>query len=203
MADLPPNHHAELRHSGPTGYLSGLTMIVGRGNDARLVAELAEVRPGDHVLDLGCGPGTAVRNAAREGVGVTGVDPSEPMLREARLLTRLHRPAGDVDWIMAGAEELPLPDASVRVCWSLASVHHWPDLDAGIAEVRRVMLPDGIFLALERRSPPGATGTASHGWTADQAETFAKMLTDAGFVSADVANHDMGRRKVVVVTGRT
>ncbi len=203
MSDLPPNHHADLRHSGPSGYISGLTMIVGRGNDARLVADLADLQPGDHVLDIGCGPGTAVRNAARAGIRVTGIDPSEPMLREARLLTRLRRPAGEVEWARAGVEDLPLPDASVRVCWSLASVHHWPDLEAGLTEVRRVMTAGGVFLALERRSPVGATGTASHGWTADQAAAFAHMLTEHGFVSTDVSNHDMGRRKVVVVTGRT
>lgn len=134
---------------------------------------------------------------------VTGVDPSEPMLREARLITRLRRPAGDVEWVAAGVEELPLPDASVRVCWSLASVHHWPDLEVGVAEVRRIMAPDGVFLALERRSPPGSTGAAGHGRTADQAELFASMLTDHGFVSAEVSDHDTGRREVVVVTGRT
>jgi len=66
MSDQPRNHHAEYRHSGPTGYVSGLTMIIGRGNDARIVADLAdladlaELRPGDRVLDIGCGPGTAV-----------------------------------------------------------------------------------------------------------------------------------------------
>lgn len=204
MPDLPPNHHAHYRQfCGVFGYLAGLTMIVGRGRDARLVVGLADLEAGDHVLDIGCGPGTAARLTAHQGIRVTGVDPAEPMLRLARLLTGLRRPSGEVDWLRAGAEDLTLPDDSVTVCWSLASVHHWPDLTGGLSEVRRVLSPGGTFIALEKRTQPGATGNASHGWTPDQASMFAAMLNDYGFESADVTNHDLGRRRVVAVTGRT
>ena len=200
MTDLPPNHHADYpQFNGVFGYLAGLTMILGRGSDARLVTDLAKVGPADEVLDIGCGPGTAVRRAAGRARKAIGVDPSAPMLALARLLTRVRSPAGEVEWVLAGAEELTLPDESVTACWSLASVHHWPELEAGVGEVARVLLPGGTFIALERRSEPGATGNASHGWTADQAERFASMLGDYGFENAQVANHDLGRRKVVTV----
>ncbi len=204
MPELPPNHHADYRQfSGAFGYVAGLTMIVGRGRDARLVADIAKLNAADHVLDVGCGPGTAVRFAARDGIRVTAVDPAEPMLGLARLLTRLRRPAGRIDWLCARAEDLTLPDDSVTVCWSLASVHHWPDLQRGLSEVKRVLRSSGTFIALEKRTQPGATGNASHGWTPDQANRFAAMLTDHGFESADVSNHDLGRRPVVAVTART
>jgi ubiquinone/menaquinone biosynthesis C-methylase UbiE len=202
MADLPPNHHADYpQFSGAFGYVAGLTMIIGRGRDARLVADIAGLQASDHVLDIGCGPGTAARLGARDGTRVTGVDPAEPMLRLARVLTRVRRPAGEIDWVQAGAEDLTLPDDSVTVCWSLASVHHWPDLEGGLSEVNRVLSPGGTFTAIEKRTQPGATGNASHGWTPDQASTFAAMLTDHGFRSAEVSDHDLGRRRVVAVTG--
>lgn len=203
MTDLPPNHHADYpQFSGAFGYVAGLTMIVGRGRDARLAADLAELQASDHVLDIGCGPGTAARLGARDGTRVTGVDPAEPMLRLARALTRVRRPAGEIDWLRAGAEDLTLPDDSVTVCWSLASVHHWPHLEGGLSEVNRVLGPGGTFIAIEKRTQPGATGNASHGWTPDQADTFAAMLTDDGFRSAEVSDHDLGRRRVVAVIGR-
>ena len=203
MPDLPPNHHAHYRQfSGAFGYVAGLTMIVGRGRDARLVTDIANLEATDHVLDIGCGPGTAARLAARYGTRVTGIDPAEPMLRLARLFTRFRRPEGEIDWLCAGAEDLTLPDDSVKVCWSLASVHHWPDLERGLSEVRRVFSPGGTFIALEKRTQPGATGNASHGWTPDQANAFAAMLTDHGLKSAEVSNHDLGRRRVVAVTGQ-
>ena len=200
--ELAPNHHAHYpQFRGPFGYLAALTMIVGRGEDARLLADLAGVDHSDHVLDIGCGPGTAARAAARRGARVTGVDPAEPMLRVARLLTRL-RPSGDLTWVRAGAESLPVPDGEVTACWSVASVHHWSDLDASLREVRRVLAPGGVFIAAERRSKPGAGGMASHGWTAQQAETFAAMLTDRGFKEATISNHDLRWREVVVVSAR-
>jgi len=202
MDDAVPNHHAAARHTGAVGFFSALTMIVGRGDDARLVAEMAGVDDTDHVVDLGCGPGTAVRLTARRGARVTGVDPAEPMLWWARLLTRLRRPAGEVEWVRAAAEELPLPDRSATVVWSLASVHHWPDLDRGLSEVRRVLAPGGSFLALEKRTQPGATGHSSHGWTSARADRFAEMLDEAGFVDVGASDHDLGRRGVVVVRGR-
>ncbi len=202
MGDLAPNHHADYRQfCGAFGYVAGLTMIVGRGRDARLVLDLSGADEGDHVVDIGCGPGTAARIAARQGVRVTGVDPSEPMLDLARLLTRVRPPEGMVEWVCAGAEELPLPDGSASICWSLASVHHWPELEAGLAEVHRILQPGGTFIAVEKRTKPGATGLASHGWTPDQANTLASMLTDVGFGATSVADHDLGRRKVVAVTG--
>ena len=201
MADLPPNHHADYpQFSGLFGHVAGLTMIIGRGRDAQLVADLCDLQPNDRALDIGCGPGTAVRHVAERCASVTGVDPAEPMLRLARVLTRLRRPSGEIDWVQAGAEDLTLPDESFTACWSLASVHHWPDLTGGIDEVKRVLAPNGTFVAIEKRTEPEATGNASHGWTSDQAAAFAGMLTEHGFSSTEVTDHELGRRSVVAVT---
>lgn len=174
-------------------------MVFGRGKEARLLADLAGASADDHVLDIGCGPGTAVRITAKRGCHVTGLDPSAPMLRLARVLTAVRRPKGTVEWVEAGAEATTLGDASVSTCWSLASVHHWPDLDGGVNEVKRVLQPGGVFIAMEKRSPEGATGNASHGWTDQQAESFADLLADAGFSSPTVTYHELGRRRVVAV----
>lgn len=203
MEALPPNHHAHYRQfCGAFGYVAALTMVAGRGADAKLVNELGAVDASHHVLDIGCGPGTAARAAARRGAAVTGVDPSGPMLRLGRAITALRRPEGSLDWVEAGAEKMPLADDSFSVCWSLASVHHWPDLEGGLDEVGRVLEPGGLFIALERRSEPGATGNASHGWTRQQAELFASMLTERGYTDAVAADHELGKRKVVTVTAR-
>ncbi len=205
MSDLPPNHHADDngKFSGPFGYLAALTMVAGRGGDARVVTKMAGVSASDHVLDIGCGPGTAARHAARTGARVTAIDPGQPMLNLAKLVTRVRPPAGAIDWVNAGCEDIPLPDGSVSVCWSLASVHHWPDLEPGLVEVARVLEPGGRFIALEKKTPEGASGLASHGWTPQQAEAFASMLPPFGFTAAAVETHDLGRRTVLTVSART
>jgi SAM-dependent methyltransferase len=202
LADLPPNHHGKARqHGGVLGYLAGLTMLVGRGRDARLVMHLADLTAADRLVDIGCGPGTAVRIAARSGAETTGVDPSSPMLRLARLASKLRRVAGRSRWLQNGAERISLPDASTTICWSLASVHHWPDLGAGIDEARRILEPGGQFIVLEARTSNAASGHASHGWTPAQASCFAQLLETAGFHDVHIADHNLGRRRVVTVVG--
>lgn len=201
-AELAPNHHAH--HPGFTGIggvIAALTFMFGRGADADLAVRLTAAGPGDDVVDVGCGPGVAVRTAAAAGAAsVVGIDPAGVMLRFGRVLSRVPpRRAAAVRYLDGAAESLPLPDGSASVVWSLATVHHWHDLDAGLAEVRRVLRPSGRFLAVERHVDPGATGLASHGWTEDQAHRFAERCRAAGFARAEVAHHRTRGRKLTVL----
>src|SRR5579862_799054 len=161
--------------------VTALSMTVGRGAAARLIASLADVGPGDQVVDIGCGPGTAAREAARRGATATGVDPSPVMLGLARRISRLRRVTGVV-WLEGSAEAVPLPDECATVVWALSSVHHWADRGAGVAEARRVLGPGGRLLLAERLTRPGARGHAAHGLTPDQASELASALLAAGFV---------------------
>ena len=192
-----PNHHAHYPgFAGLSGLLAALSMI-GREGDAQLVEELTRLRPEDAVLDIGCGPGTAVRRAARLGATATGVDPAPVMLRVARLLTRsIER----VRYVTGTAETLPVPDDSVSVAWAIASVHHWADLDAGLREARRVLRPGGRLVAVERRTQPGARGHASHGWTDEQARAFGERCLQQGFADPQVGRQSTGRRTTMSVT---
>jgi ubiquinone/menaquinone biosynthesis C-methylase UbiE len=196
---LAPNHHGDHEgFSGISGFLAGLTMVQGRGRIARLACDLAGVSKDDHVVDVGCGPGAAAREAARRGAAVTGVDPAAVMLGMARRLT-----SGDVSvtWTEGVAEDLPLPDETATVVWSLATVHHWPLLDEGLAEARRVLRPGGRLLAIERKTRPGAKGLASHGWIREQAEAFAQRCREAGFTDITVERHKPGLVSQLSVLG--
>ncbi|MEN3360057.1 MAG: hypothetical protein V7637_4039 [Mycobacteriales bacterium] len=199
---LPPNHHGGYPHfDGWRGLVAALRFTLGRGPDADLAIALTGAGPGDDVLDVGCGPGVAVRRVAARGPSsVTGVDPAAVMLRFGRALTRPHRghPTA-VRYREGTAEALPLPDGAATVVWSLATVHHWRDLDAGLREVRRVLRPSGRFLAVERWAQPGASGHASHGWTPDQAQLFAERCRAAGFSNVQVDRHPRHRRSVLSV----
>jgi ubiquinone/menaquinone biosynthesis C-methylase UbiE len=195
---LPPNHHAHMPgFSGLLGVYGAIACLVARKPDADLAIELTRADAGDDVVDVGCGPGSAVRRVSKRGVAsVVGVDPAPMMLRAARLLGR-----GDKRYVRGSAEDLPLPDDSASVVWTLASVHHWRDIDAGLAEILRVLRPGGRFLAVERRVEVGATGLASHGWIDEQAEAFAAACTSAGFNEAQVGRHELagGRLRLTVL----
>lgn len=204
-AALPPNHHADYPgFAGLGGIVAAVAFTIRRGGDAELAIALTDVGPDDHVVDIGCGPGVAVRRAAVRGASsVTGVDPAAVMLRVARTLTRAsRRNAPAVRYLEGAAEALPLADGSATVAWSLATVHHWQDLDTGLGEARRVLGPSGRFLAVERRVEPGASGHASHGWTEEQARLFAERCRGAGFPHVEVGHHQRGRRRVVSVLAK-
>jgi SAM-dependent methyltransferase len=99
-------------------------------------------RSGQHLLDLGTGTGTLARGFARRGASVVGVDPSEPMLVEAR---RMARDEGvQVDYRVGRAEDIDAPDGAFDVvtagqCW------HWFDRPGAAAECMRVLVPGGAL----------------------------------------------------------
>ncbi len=197
MSALAVNHHADHPgFAGLTGLVMAIAMLVRGRRPARLAVAAACVSHTDNVIDIGCGPGSAVRAAARRGAHVTGVDPAPLMLRLARTVTR-NRLA--VAWLQGTAEDLPLPDNSASVAWSLATVHHWKDVTAGLAEAKRVLAAGGRFLAIERQVRPGATGLASHGWTGQQVRSFAAQCREAGFDSVRFGKDVRGRHALWVV----
>ena len=197
MDTQPPNHHAH-HHGfrGTSGLAAALSMAARSGDRSRLAVTLSGVGPGDTVVDLGSGPGTAVRRAARLGATAIGVDPARVM---RRLAAWLSVGRSRVRYVAGSAEAIPLDDASATVVWSIATVHHWQDIDAGLAEARRVLRPGGRFLAGERHSPPGAEGLDSHGWTPEQAEAFADSCRAHGFVDVRVEEHHTDRHDLLAV----
>jgi ubiquinone/menaquinone biosynthesis C-methylase UbiE len=194
----PAHAHGQERFGGVLGLMIGVVLLVRRGAVSRLVADLAEVGPGDQVLDVGCGPGGAAREAARRGAAVTGVDPAPVMLAMGRWLSR-GRSGRSIQFVIGTAEALPMPDQSVTVAWAISSAHHWADVAAGLGELHRVLKPGGRLIIAERLTRSGARGMAAHGFTSAQAAESAAALGDAGFADATHQTRRAGRRVLAVV----
>ena len=126
------------------------TIITGGRHSAwRRATARALVRPGDTVLDVGCGTGDLAFDCAGRGAGtVLGVDFAEPMLALARGKARA-RQAATVSFAAADATRLPLLDASIDVWCAAFVLRNIPDLDAALAEARRVLRPGGRIGVLE------------------------------------------------------
>jgi len=174
-------------------------MTVGRGAAARAAADLAELRATDRVVDVGCGPGTAVREAGRRGTPAIGIDPSPGMVRLAWRITRWTHSDG-ARFIEGSAESLPLVAGRATVLWALSSVHHWEDLARGLAEALRVLAPQGRLLLVERSVAPGANGHVTHGLTESEADRLVQAVEAAGFTHVCREAHQAGRRNLVIVT---
>lgn len=193
-----PNHHASHPgFSGASGLVAAVSFLFGRDDAAKLAIELAALRRGDRVVDVGCGPGIAVKRARVAGAEVVGVDPAPVMLGVAR---RRWRADDGVDWRIGTAESLPVPDGWANIVWSLATVHHWADVDAALAEVARVLGSDGRLVVIERRiDDTEAAGHASHGWTTAQSESFAAICRRSGFGEVTSGAREVGTTLLYVV----
>jgi ubiquinone/menaquinone biosynthesis C-methylase UbiE len=126
---------ASLEERGRSGY-----MAVVRG----LLDALA-IRPGESVLEVGCGSGVIVRELARRTAGANrliGRDINAYLLREARALARRAGLLDQIDFGEGRAEALPLPDAAVDVALS-STVFEEGDAERMLAEIVRVTRPGG------------------------------------------------------------
>jgi len=115
---------------------------------------LSGARPGDRVLDVGCGTGYFSRRAARAvrpGGHVTGVDPSQPVIDHAA-----GRGPENCTFARATAQDLPYDDDSFDVVISSLAVHHVPEAERSTAmrEMSRVLRPGGSLLLVELSGTP-------------------------------------------------
>lgn len=115
------------------------------------LANLASIRPGQRVLDVGCGPGSLTAElVSRLGAqSVSAVDPSESFVAAAR-----ERHPG-VDVRKAQAESLPFSDGAFDAALAQLVVHFMADPIAGLREMVRVTRPGGIVAACVWDYPGG------------------------------------------------
>jgi SAM-dependent methyltransferase len=127
------------------------------------LADLAGIRAGQRVLDVGCGPGALTAELVeRVGTsGVSAVDPSEPFVEAARM----RNPGVDVQ--RASAEELPFLDGEFDAALAQLVVHFMSDPVAGLAEMRRVTREGGVVAACVW-DHAGGQGPLSPFWAAVQ-----------------------------------
>lgn len=106
------------------------------------------VQPGDDILEVGYGPGGFIRLLAErtDAEHIWGVDPSPEMRDQASSLNRSAVREGRVRLDIGTADRTGLPDASVDRVVSVRNVALWPDLEAGLAELHRVVRPQGIVV---------------------------------------------------------
>ncbi len=123
-----------------------------RGDDLqRLAARVGALKPG-RVLDLGCGGGHVSFTLAPLAREVVAYDLSPDMLATVRAAAA-ERGFANIATEQGIAEALPFPDASFDVVASRYSAHHWHDLAAGLAGIRRVLKPTGLAVIMDVVSP--------------------------------------------------
>jgi arsenite methyltransferase len=157
---------------------------------------LADLRPGETVLDLGSGGGIDVLLSARR-VGPTGRAYGLDMTDQMFALSRQNQKAAgvtNVEFLKGTIEAIPLPDASVDVIISNCVINLSSDKDRVFAEARRVLKPGGrlaVSDVVRRREVDDDLRRSMELWVgcvagALEASDYRRRLATAGFVDIDL-----------------
>ncbi|MFJ6386805.1 class I SAM-dependent methyltransferase [Streptomyces sp. NPDC091972] len=170
--------------------------------------EALDVRPGDRVLDIGCGTGLTTRDAARAAAPGTavGIDVSCPMLARARRQTEAEG-LRNVDFVQGDAQTHAFPPEHFTLAVSRYGTMFFTDPGAAFANIGRALRPGARFVQLvwqaadrqEWHTAIRAALSQGHGPSASASGTddpfaladphvMAGILTRAGFTAVDVVD---------------
>lgn len=162
--------------------------------------ELLGLERGHRVLDVGYGPGYSLQRLADTADRVAGIDFSEDMVAAARKLVAGRRNVR-AEW--GDVADLPFRSRAFDRAMTVNAIYYWPDLDAGLREIARVLKPGGR-LAVGFRSPLNLLPFTLT-WTnfrVYEAATVARAMESVGFRVLRVEHRDWWRiPDTVVVVG--
>ena len=169
------------RPTGLSGRVAGWIMASRASNRRRNVwtVSLLDVQRHDRVLEIGFGPGIAVREVSRLAVEgyVCGLDHSEEMLRQATRRNAAAIRTGRVDLRLGSVDCLPVFAEPFDKVLAVNAIMFRDQTIDRLEELRRVMRPGGRIAIAHQPRGPGATDATA----AARGEEIAAALTRAGF----------------------
>ncbi|KAG1680345.1 hypothetical protein FOA52_015435 [Chlamydomonas sp. UWO 241] len=136
------------------GWRQGFSWAGFPGADKEFEIAMDYLQPayGETVIDMSCGSGLFSRRFAKSGRfgGVVAADFSESMLQQARAYFKEDGTLGGatpIAFLRADVGRLPFATGSVAAIHAGAALHCWPNPQAALAEISRVLRPGGVFVA--------------------------------------------------------
>jgi ubiquinone/menaquinone biosynthesis C-methylase UbiE len=164
------------------GRLAGWEMALRPSNRRRnaWAVDLLSVRPTDRILEIGFGPGIAIRELSRQAKEgqVIGLDHSRAMLRQATRRNARSVRVGLVDLRVGSAEHLPDFEQPFDRVLAVNNIGMWLDPDLVLKELRRLISTGGRIAIVSQPRLPGATSET----TKRLGREIAERLRLAGFV---------------------
>lgn len=143
-----------------------------------------EARQGGEVLEVGFGGGVGLDLLLRHlpQARITGVERAPDMLALARRRFAAELRDGRLELLEASVERLPFADARFDAACTANCVYFWPDLEAGLRELARVLRPGArLVLAVNPPEVLIAAGFAAQGLNTLRADELAARMRSCGF----------------------
>ncbi len=152
----PETTGAVIHWTSPHNILARLMGLGVNGANSRMIVEMAKIKPGDKVLDVGCGTGgltlTAKKYAGASG-SAYGIDASPEGIAIAR--KKAERNGSGTVFEVGLIERIAYPEATFDVVISRLVIHHLPDdlKRQGFKEIYRVLKPGGLVFLADFKPP--------------------------------------------------
>ncbi|WP_179257706.1 class I SAM-dependent methyltransferase [Burkholderia sp. AU6039] len=184
------------RPRGLVGWIVGRIMRRHNRPDNVWTLSLLAIGDGERALEVGFGPGDAIRLAAEAAPScrIAGVDHSATMLAAARQLNRAFIEQGRVRLSLGSVDALPFADDAFDKVFSINCIYFWRDPALGLGELRRVVRNGGIAALTVRdieRAP----------YDAYRPDTLARLMTEAGFASVVIHRNGIPSHPLACVLG--
>ncbi len=184
-----------LKH--PRGFMGSLilsAMNIGHKKISNWGLSHLAVRPGDHILDIGCGGGENIKRLAKlakEG-SVCGLDYSAVSVQKSSKVNHAAIAAGRVEIKEGDAARIPWPDSSFDTVTAFETIYFWPDFSGALLDIWRILKPGGVFLICNEayKKENGEVPFKYFVTTLDMAvysqTELEDFLTGAGFVNTTI-----------------
>ena len=180
------------RPSSLMGRLLLRSMNIGHGRLHQWGLKAAGIQLTDRVLDVGCGGGKAISRILEETCReVAGVDHSPEAVKTARSVNRAAISSGRLRIVESSVENLPFRDGFFDVVTAFETTYFWPELQAGLTEIHRVLNRGGrLVIANEFADRASAGAWAGRlNMRVPDSDALAGAAYEAGFLMVDVSVH--------------
>ncbi len=179
--------------------------LMNRRNAERnaFAVERFELGPSDRPLEIGFGGGVALRFLVGRASFVGGVDLSLGMVERAKSKYSAAAIAGRADFREGAVEAIPFDAASLGKAFTVHTVYFWRSLDAGFAEIRRVLTAGGrVVVGFLPKEWMDRLGHPPDVFTARTRDEITAALTASGFEHVHIERPDPATRWNAAVATR-
>src|SRR5436190_11969706 len=183
----------------PTSFIGRIAgWMMSRQNAAmnRAAVKQLKIEPSDRVLEIGFGPGQAIKLLATTSQAqmICGIDLSPVMLEQAAKSNRSSIEAGCVVLIRGTVSAMPFLDDHFTKVFAVSTFHDWESRSVGLNEAKRVLTNGGSLVLCVRREKKHPYPWSSPGLTSQELDADLALIKSLGYRNVRLFTRKLGRR---------